>query len=58
MGRRKPGLSATDKAKLAKILGMLGSAYEGERANAAKLASKLLREAGMTWADLLGADLR
>ena len=48
-------LSAADRTKLAKILGMLGSAHEGERAAAAALASKMLADAGLTWFDLLGA---
>lgn len=35
------------------IVGMLGSSAEGERANAAALASRMLAEAGMTWAEVL-----
>lgn len=35
---------------------MLGSEHEGERANAAALATRLLRDHGVTWADVLGAD--
>jgi hypothetical protein len=40
-------------AKLVKVLGMLGSDYAGERANAAQLATQILKEAGLTWYDVL-----
>lgn len=40
-----------DEHKLARILGMLGSDHEGEVFNAARLAQKMLNDAGMTWAD-------
>ena len=39
--------------KLAKVLALLGSPYDGERAGAALLADRLMREAGLTWRDLL-----
>lgn len=38
--------------KLIGIAGMLGSDHEGERANAARFATILLRRFGMTWRDL------
>jgi hypothetical protein len=49
---------ALDRAKLTKLLGMLGSAHDGERAAAGKLASDLIRHAGLSWAEVLdgGAD--
>lgn len=37
-----------------KFAGMLGSNADGERANASSMASKLLIEAGLTWAEVLG----
>jgi hypothetical protein len=40
-------------AKLVKLASMLGSSFEGERANAARMASDLLREHGTTWNELL-----
>jgi hypothetical protein len=40
-------------AKLVKVLGMLGSAHAGERDNAARTATRLLQEAGLTWYDVL-----
>jgi hypothetical protein len=46
--------SRLDLEKLAKILGMLGSDYEGEKLNAAVEAEKYRRKLGMTWAELLG----
>jgi hypothetical protein len=39
--------------RLARILGMLGSDFDGERAAAGAAATRLLREAGLTWEDLV-----
>lgn len=36
------------------ILGLLSSDAEGERANAAALATRMLKEAGLTWGELSG----
>jgi hypothetical protein len=33
---------------------MLGSAHDGERANAARLAAELVRTHGLTWDDVIG----
>lgn len=38
---------------LVKTLGMLGSAYDGERSNAASLVEKQRAELGMTWDELV-----
>jgi hypothetical protein len=43
--------------KLAKICGMFGSAHEGERASAAALADRTVRDLGLTWADVIGVPL-
>jgi hypothetical protein len=43
-------------AKLVKVLGMLGSDYEGERDTAARMATQILKEAGLTWYDVLGVE--
>jgi hypothetical protein len=42
-----------DLYKLAKVLAMAGSQHDGERANAAALADRMRRAAGLTWAELL-----
>jgi hypothetical protein len=42
---------------LAKLLGMLGSDHLGEVANAGRLADKLVRSAGLTWADIVAPVL-
>ena len=42
--------------RLRKLLGLLGSDFEGERAVAGQMASNLLRQHKLTWADVLGAD--
>jgi hypothetical protein len=39
--------------KLIKVLGMLGSSHDGERANAALQAERIRKEAGLTWSDIL-----
>jgi hypothetical protein len=39
--------------RLVKVLGMLGSAHAGERNNAARTAVKILKEAKLTWYDIL-----
>lgn len=43
-------------AKLVKVLGMLGSAHSGERDNAAQVATRILKEAGLTWYDVLNVE--
>lgn len=42
--------------KLIKVLGMLGSDFDGERANAAKMATQILKDAGLTWYDVLDVE--
>jgi hypothetical protein len=39
--------------KLSKVCGMFGSAHDGERATAAALADRLVRDAGLTWPDII-----
>ncbi len=49
-----PGrLGATDRKRLSKILGRLGSDHPGERAAAGLKADQLVRAAGLTWTELL-----
>jgi hypothetical protein len=43
-------------SKLARICGMFGSAHDGERANAAAAADKLVRDHGLTWTVLFGVE--
>jgi hypothetical protein len=59
-GRRRWSLEARPPAgegkldrTLKKLLGMMGSAHEGERANAAALADRMIRENGLTWNDVV-----
>jgi hypothetical protein len=47
------GLSSGDREKLAKVLGMLGSAHEGERQAAVRAADELQRKTGRTWREIL-----
>lgn len=53
---RKPHdgrMSAADRDRLVKLLGMLGSHYEGERAAAGLKAEQLRRRLGLSWEQLL-----
>lgn len=44
---------AIDRNRLAKVLGLLGSDHPGERDAAALAAMRLVRDAGLTWTDIL-----
>lgn len=41
--------------RLVKLAGMLGSSYDGERANAAAACTRLLHDHGLTWREVLAA---
>ena len=47
-----------DLDRLAKLCGLFSSAHEGERASAAAQADALLRNAGMTWSDVIAPRWR
>lgn len=47
-------MTSTERRRLVGILGRLGSDHDGERAAAGLLASRMLREAGLQWDDLIG----
>lgn len=56
MGRGMSGgpmLSEGDRERLARILGLCGSAHAGERAAAALKAHEFIRSRGWTWPDVL-----
>ena len=42
-----------DRDKLVKVLGRLGSDFDGERAEAARVANEMVRRAGLTWPQLV-----
>ncbi|SIQ46371.1 hypothetical protein [Acidiphilium angustum] len=44
--------------RLGKVLNLLGSNHDGERATAAAKAHAILTGAGLTWPDLIGAALQ
>ena len=46
-------LPPADADRLVKILGLLGSSFDGERAAAALKASQFLRERNLTWPDII-----
>lgn len=54
--RSRGGKRRAVSARLIKVLGMLGSAHAGERDNAARLATQILKDAGLTWFDVLDTD--
>ncbi len=39
--------------QLIKVLGMLGSEHDGERASAAAIADRIVRKLGLTWTDII-----
>jgi hypothetical protein len=43
------GLNSTERVRLIKILGKLGSEFPNERAAAGLLATRLLKERGLSW---------
>jgi hypothetical protein len=47
-------LTPQELTRLVKFLGMLGSDHAGERANAGGFASRMIRERGLTWAEIIG----
>src|SRR3954454_2454639 len=52
MGDR--GMSAEiDRARLAKLLGVLGSDHDGEIAAAGRAADRLVRQAGLRWPEVI-----
>jgi hypothetical protein len=53
MSAKLPPPAHAKLVKLVKLAGMLGSAFDGERANAARMATDLLREYQTTWAEQL-----
>jgi len=53
---RRQQFQALNATKLAKLLGMVGSSADGEALNAARLADRMVRQAGATWFDLLSED--
>lgn len=50
-------MAAFNRATLAKVLEILDSPNAGEALAAAKLASTMVREAGLTWDDVLAKEI-
>jgi hypothetical protein len=48
-----PALTAAQRTRLIRLLGMTGSSHDGEVLNAARAAAKYLKEIGMTWEEAL-----
>jgi hypothetical protein len=48
-----PDRRPLDRKRLIKLLAMLDSKHDGEVLNAARLASGLLRDAGLSWGDIV-----
>ena len=46
-------MNKTERLKLVRILGMLGSEHDGERASAAMAAHRVIQAADTSWAQLL-----
>src|SRR4051812_41709078 len=52
------GLSESGREKLIRILGLLGSAHQGERDAAALAAIRLLQQCDVTWQDVIAQPAR
>jgi hypothetical protein len=50
-------MTTFNRATLAKVLEILDSSHAGEALAAAKLASTMVREAGLSWDDVLTANI-
>ena len=50
-------MTTFNRATLAKVLEILDSSHAGEALAAAKLASTMVREAGLRWDDVLAANI-
>jgi hypothetical protein len=48
-------MTALDRDRLARVLGMLGSAHDGEVAAAGRIAHEIVRSSGATWFDVVAA---
>ena len=46
-------LAASDRERLARLLGMLGSDHAGERDNAGRAAHRMVQQHGVTWYDVV-----
>ena len=46
-------LTSAERAKLVKVLGLLSSSHDGERAAAGFTASRMLRDRGLDWDSLI-----
>jgi hypothetical protein len=44
------------RAKLAGVLGMMGSSHDGEVLAAARQAERIRRDAGVTWAEIIAPE--
>lgn len=49
-------LTTDERARLIQLLGMMGSNYDGEVCNAAKLAQRLLSHHKLTWGEVLNGS--
>jgi len=47
---------SADRAKLFRLLALTNSPYDGEALAASRMANKLLKRTGASWADLFGQD--
>src|SRR3546814_18882226 len=46
-------LAPAERQRLAKVCGLLGSDHDGERASAAVAATAIIRNAGLTWEQII-----
>lgn len=51
-------ITSTDRTTISKLLGLIGSAHDGEALAAARKAHQLVTQRGGTWPEVLGLDAR
>jgi hypothetical protein len=56
MGINSKALDVKARERLARLCGLFGSERDGERASAAAKADKLVRDLGLTWEEVIGAQ--
>jgi hypothetical protein len=56
-GAERKTMSTFNRTTLVKVLEILDSSHAGEALAAAKLASTMVREAGLTWNDVLAPEI-
>ena|SRR5687767_15796017 len=52
----RPNIPPDKRTRLVRLCGMLGSDFDGERANAGRMANDIVRGLGLTWDQVIAAS--